>query len=87
MKTLVRLLALVALCLLSTGCVFRSYQEGSAKYTSFSFATGQGVAPFSIEAGKKDDPSYRKMDSKGLTNDPSAAAIEAAVTAAIKAVK
>lgn len=87
MKTLLRLLLLAAIAALCTGCVYRSYQEGQTKYTSFAFGTSQGVAPFTIEAGKKDDPTYRKLESKGLTNDPAAAAIEAAVTAAIKAAK
>ncbi len=87
MKTFLRILVLAVITALCTGCVFRSYQEGQTKYTSFAFGTSQGVAPFTIEAGKKDDASYRKLESKGLTNDPAAAAIEAAVTAAIKAVK
>lgn len=82
---------LVALVLLSaglglTGCVYRSYEEGGTKYTSFAIGTSQAVAPFTLEAGKKDDPSYRKLESKGLTNDPSAAAIEAATSGAVKAV-
>lgn len=80
---------LVALVLLSvslglTGCVYRSYQEGGAHYTSWSFGTSQGVSPFSLEAGKRDDPSYRKLESKGLTNDPSATAIEAASAGAVR---
>lgn len=86
--TLVIILAAVA-CL-SAGCSYRSYQEGTSKYTSFAFGTNQAVAPFSLEAGKKDDPSYRKLDSKGLTNETNAEAIKAAVeggvAAAMKAV-
>lgn len=89
MKTIVRLVFAALLALVLSGCVYRSYQEGSAKYTTFAFGTSQAVAPFSIEAGKKDDPSYRKLESKGLTNEPNAAALEAvangAVTAAFKA--
>ena len=85
-KKLLLLVAAIA-ALLNTGCTYRAYQEGSAKYTSMSFGTTQGVAPFTMEAGKKDDPSYRKLDSKGLTNDPSASVVEAAVSAAIKSVK
>lgn len=89
-KTTLLVLAAVA-ALLSAGCSYRSYQEGSSKYTSFAFGTNQAVAPFSLEAGKKDDPSYRKLDSKGLTNEPNADALKAvaegAVTAAIKAGK
>lgn len=82
-----KIIMLVIVSVLSSGCVMRSYQEGDTKYTSIAFGTTQGVAPFTLEAGKKDDPSYRKLESKGLTNDPSASAIEAAVTAAIKAAK
>lgn len=71
------------------GCSYRSYKEGGAKYTSWSFGTNQAVAPFSLEAGKAGDPSYRKLDSKGLTNEPNAEALKAvaegAVTAAVKA--
>lgn len=85
MKTRIAIITVVAL--LASGCTYRGYQEGSAKYTSFSFGTTQGVAPFTMEAGRKDDPSYRKLESKGLTNDPSATAIEAAVTAAVKAAR
>lgn len=87
MKTKLLLRALLSVALLSSGCVLRSYQEGQAKYTSIAFGTTQGVAPFTMEAGKKDDPSYRKLESKGLTNDPSASVVEAAVSAAIKSVK
>lgn len=81
--------ALIGVLCLSflTGCTYRSYQEGSARYTSMSFGTTQGVAPFTMEAGKKDDPSYRRLESKGLTNDPSASVVEAAVSAAIKSAK
>lgn len=82
--------AICVACLLAfPGCSYRSYQEGTSKYTSFAFGTSQAVAPFSLEAGKKDDPSYRKLDSKGLTNEPNAEALKAvaegAVTAAVKA--
>ncbi len=84
-----RLLVLALVALLFTGCVYRSYAEGGAHYTSWSFVTSQGVAPFSLEAGKAGDPSYRKIDSKGLTNSPDAEAMKAfaegAVTAGIKA--
>jgi hypothetical protein len=87
MKTAARfsVLALLALSLLSTGCVYRSFSEGSAKYTSMSFATAQGVAPFVLEVGKEGSDSFRKIDAKGLTNDPAAAAVEAAVSGAVKA--
>jgi cell division protein YceG involved in septum cleavage len=85
MKT--RLTTIAILSLVLSGCSYRSYQEGTAKYTTMSIGTTQAVAPFTIEAGKPNDQSYRKLESKGLSNDPSAAAIEAAVTAAIKAVK
>lgn len=69
-----------------SGCQYRSYQEGQTKYTSISFGTTQQVAPFKLEAGKEGDATYRKLESKGLSNDPSAA-IEAAVTAAVRAAK
>lgn len=85
MKTRLLLILLASLAL--SGCVYRSYSEGTAKYTSMSFGTAQGVAPFSMEAGEKGTPTYRKLDSKGLTNDPSASIVEAAVSAAVKAAK
>jgi len=85
MKTRIAIILLALLAL--SGCSYRSYQEGQTKYTSMSFGTTQAVAPFTIEAGKKDDPTYRKLESKGLSNDPSASVVEAAVTAAIKSVK
>lgn len=84
MKKLIPLLALAALL---SGCSYRSYQEGQTKYTSWSFGTNQHVAPFSLEAGKKDDPSYRKLNSKGLTNDPDTEIVSAAVKAAVEAAK
>lgn len=79
----------LAICLATlalAGCSYRSYQEGSTKYTSWAFGTNQAVAPFALEAGKKDDASYRKLSSQGLTND-STAAIDAAVSAAVRAAK
>lgn len=84
MKTTRLLFAAAVLAL--TGCQYRSYREGTTVYTSIAVGTTQSVAPFSLEAGKKDDPSYRKLDSKGLTNDPSSA-IEAAVGAAVRAAR
>jgi hypothetical protein len=84
------ILAFIAV-LATSGCSYRSYQEGNTKYTSFAIGTSQAVAPFTLEAGKKDDASYRKLDSKGLTNEPNAEALKAvaegAVTAAVKAAK
>ena len=80
-------IVILSLTLGLTGCVYRSYEEGAAKYTSFSFGTTQGVAPFKMEAGKKDTDSYRSLESKGLTNDPSASVVEAAVSAAVKSAK
>lgn len=81
MKIFVLLLA----ALLLTGCSYRSYRHGDIQYTSWSFGTSQTVAPFSLKAGKKDDPSYRELESKGLSNSPDAAIIEAAVGAAVRA--
>lgn len=80
MKTLIILVLAASL----TGCSYRSYKEGSTSYTSIAFGTNQTVAPFSIEAGKKDDPTFRKLESKGLVND-SSSLVEAAVTAGISA--
>ena len=89
MKNRLLLLALTALCLCLSGCVYRSYQEGTAKYVTLSIGTKQGVAAFSLEAGAVGTDSYRKLDSKGLTNDPTnaVAVVDAAVTAAIRAAK
>lgn len=80
-------LALIALCLASTGCVYRTYKEGDTEYTSLAIATKQGVAPFTLEAGAKGEPGYRKLESKGLSNDPSADIVGAAVKAAVEAAK
>lgn len=85
MKT--RLIILALACLALSGCSYRCYEEGGAKYTSWSFGTTQQVAPFTMEAGKKDDPSYRKLSSKGLSNDPAVEIVEAAVSAAVSAAK
>lgn len=80
MKTL---FALICLALLS-GCQIRTFKEGGASYTAFSLGTNQAVAPFSIEAGQAGTPSYRKLESKGLTND-STSIVESAVGAAVRA--
>lgn len=68
------LISLLCLMALAQGCQYRSYQEGSASYTSMSLGTSQTLAPFKITAGKRDDPSYRELDSQGLATDQSALA-------------
>jgi hypothetical protein len=56
----------VAAC---SGCQFRRITDGSASYTSLTLGTNQTVAPFTLEAGKSGEPSYRKLDSKGVSSD------------------
>lgn len=68
------------------GCVIREYREGTTVYRSVGILAGSTVAPFEIEAGKKGDASYRKLTSQGVQNDTTAA-IDAAVTAAVRAAK
>lgn len=85
-KIFVAIVVAFVIASFSTGCVIRTYKEGNTEYRSISILAGGSVAPFSLEAGKKDDPSYRKLDSKGVTND-STAVVEAAVSAAIRAAK
>ncbi len=86
MKKLALILILAASAF-SSGCVYRAFSEGDAKYTSFAFGTTQQVAPFELKAGQAGTPGYRELSSKGLSNDPNAAIVDAAVTAAVKAAK
>lgn len=80
----VSVVLLCAAAAASSGCQYRSYTEGTARYTSISFGTNQAVAPFTIKAGKEGDASFRSLESKGLTND-STSLVESAVGAAVKA--
>lgn len=70
----------------TSGCVIRTYHEGSTTYRSIAILASGSVAPFTLEAGKIGDPTYRRLDSKGVVNDTNAA-IDAAVTAAVRAAK
>lgn len=74
----------VAISPFLTGCQYRTYSEGTTRYTSFAFGTNQAVAPFTLKAGKEGDASFRELSSKGLTND-STSIVETAVSAAVKA--
>lgn len=93
MKTGITPLGAVALVLFGVlviaalqGCVVRTYKEGTTSYKSVSILAGSAVAPFELEAGKKGDASYRKLSSQGVTNETTAA-IDAAVSAAVRAAK